>query len=78
LKGLSLSARITVNGDRKTLVAMKKAMLGSKDARICAKVSLGKSLTITVESPDATALRAGLNTYLRILQSVEEFSKGDY
>ena len=53
-------------------------MLESRDARICAKVSLGKSLTIMVESPDATALRAGLNTYLRILQSVEEFSKGDY
>ncbi len=78
MKGLSLSARITVNGDRKTLLAMKKAIIASKGGRIRSRVSLGKSLTITVESPDATALRAGLNTYLRILQSVEGFSKGDY
>ena len=78
MKEFSLSAKITVNGDRKTLLAMKKAIIASKGERISSRVSLGKFLTITVESPDATALRAGLNTYLRILQSVEGFSKGDY
>jgi len=78
LKGLSLSAKITVNGDRKTLEAMKKAIIASNGERIRSRVSLSRSLEITVESPDATALRAGLNTYLRILQSVEGFSKGDY
>ncbi len=78
MKGISLSAEIRVNGDMKTLAAMKAALLESKDARICGSVSLKKSLVITVESPDATALRAGLNTYLRILQSVEDISKGDY
>jgi tRNA threonylcarbamoyladenosine modification (KEOPS) complex Pcc1 subunit len=78
LKGISLSAEIRVDGDRKTLAAMKAALLESKDARIRGTVSLEKSLVITVESPDATALRAGLNTYLRILQSVGGIPKGDY
>lgn len=77
MKALSLSAEITVNGDRKTLKAMKDAIIASNGERIKSRVSLGKSLTVTVESTDATALRAGLNTYLRILQSVEDFSKGD-
>ena len=70
MKRLSLSAEIRVKGTRKKLLAIKDAFLEAKAERMRSSVKLGKELAITVEAEDATALRAGLNTYLRILQSI--------
>jgi tRNA threonylcarbamoyladenosine modification (KEOPS) complex Pcc1 subunit len=76
---------MTVNGEKKALAALEKALIaekaGTTNARMASSVSLNKEgtkLMIRVESTDATALRAGLNTYLRILQSAENIvNKGE-
>lgn len=72
-----LSAELRVKGNRKQLLAIKDAILEAKADRMRSSAKLGKQLVITVEAEDATALRAGLNTYLRILQSIHEISKGE-
>jgi tRNA threonylcarbamoyladenosine modification (KEOPS) complex Pcc1 subunit len=70
---MSLSAEIRVKGKKKNLVAIKDSILEARMDRMKSSVSIskdGKTLTIRLDAQDATALRAGLNTYLRILQSI--------
>jgi len=69
---MSLSAEIRVKGDKKQLLAIRSAILEANTERMRSSTKLGKELIITVEAEDATALRAGLNTYLRILQSIHD------
>lgn len=73
MKRLSLSAEIRVKGKEKMLLAIKDSILEAKAERMesSARVSKDrKGLVILVKAEDATALRACLNTYLRILQSI--------
>ncbi|MCX6773768.1 MAG: KEOPS complex subunit Pcc1 [Candidatus Micrarchaeota archaeon] len=73
MKELSLSAEIRVKGKKKNLLAIKDSILETRTDRMKSLVVIskdGKELTIRVDADDATALRAGLNTFLRILQSI--------
>ena len=66
-------ATIVASLSAETVKALDKSLPRSKQDRFSASVSAEKGkLLIHVKAKDATALRAALNSYLRILQAVEK------
>jgi tRNA threonylcarbamoyladenosine modification (KEOPS) complex Pcc1 subunit len=67
----ALEGIIKIKAKKELIEALKIALNEYKEERFSTNIkSKDAILKITVKASDATALRAGLNSYLRILQSI--------
>ncbi len=71
-----MRATLHIKGDKEWLEALYVALKDQKESkRLKSTLTLHDTLEIVLEAKDSTALRAGLNTYLRIIQVAEKFKR---
>ena len=71
-----MRAHLYIEGSKEWLEALYVALSNQKESeRLKSKLKLGNGLELVIEARDSTALRAGLNTYLRIIQVAEKFKR---
>ncbi|MEM4295353.1 MAG: KEOPS complex subunit Pcc1 [Candidatus Anstonellales archaeon] len=72
-KRVLLKGTISIKAGSNFLDALQNALSEYNEERFKTAIKKSKnSITIHVNASDATALRAGLNSYLRILQCLNE------
>jgi len=73
-KSKYLEGKIKIKGNERFINALGNALNPYKEERFEAKIrKVKETIYINVKAKDATALRAALNSYLRILQALEGF-----
>jgi len=72
-----LESILKIEGDKQYLEALYEALQHQKNSkRLTYDLDLKRgTLTVFITASDSTALRAGLNTYLRIIQQAENVKK---
>ncbi len=70
---MRVKGEITVEGDDELVHALNKSLpIQEQDRFKASLVAEDGRIHIIVEAEDSTALRAALNSYLRILQAIEK------